>query len=198
MSMRAFLTTFLLVILLPVMASAVTVDQIVQLSKAGVSDEVLLALIDRDKSVFSIDPEQLVVIERAGVSRAVILAMLKSGGQPAPSAQSAEPLRMVGPDVTIVGHDPDVPNVSTVQNYTIFAPPIAAGGFVFAGPSLCAPAAATGPRYIRIGPPSVGRFVPDPNARFENNTASVPAHPSGLTGINCHSTSASRRPRSHR
>src|SRR5437667_2735929 len=63
----------------PAAASAVTVDQIVALSKAGVTDTVILALIDRDRTIFPIEPEQLVALKREGVSEAVIIAMLKSG-----------------------------------------------------------------------------------------------------------------------
>ena len=45
--------------LAPVSASAVTVDQIVAMSKAGVSEAVILALLDRDGTVLTIDPELL-------------------------------------------------------------------------------------------------------------------------------------------
>src|SRR5256885_1054813 len=64
-------------------ASAVTVDQIVALSKAGVSEAVILALIDRDNTILTIAPEQLVALKRDGLSEPVILAMLKSGRQEA-------------------------------------------------------------------------------------------------------------------
>ena len=100
----------MLLALLRTTASAVSVDQIVRLSQAGVSDEVLLALIDRDKSVFAIEPEELPALKRAGVSQVVVLAMLKSGRQPpVVASESIEPLRMIGPDITVVGHGPDDP-----------------------------------------------------------------------------------------
>src|SRR5437867_1772242 len=66
-------------LLVPTTASAVTIDQIVALARAGVTEAVILALIDRDKTIFSIEPEQLVSLKAAGVSEPVILAMLKSG-----------------------------------------------------------------------------------------------------------------------
>ncbi len=60
-------------------AEAVTVRDVIELSKAGLSDSVLLALIDVDRSVFSIDTDTLKQLKSAGVSDAVIVAMIKSG-----------------------------------------------------------------------------------------------------------------------
>ena len=103
-------------------AGAVTIDQIVALTNAGVSEPVILALIDRDKTVFTIDPEQLVRLQRDGVSQNVILAMLKSGraeGDAQTRADSAEKAAMIlssvaaGPDVVVLGHGPDYPSVVT-------------------------------------------------------------------------------------
>jgi len=198
--MRPVLTVLVLLALLPATASAVSVDQIVALSQAGVSDEVLLALIDRDGSVFTIEPEQLATLKRAGVSQAVVLAMLKSGRQPLiASPESTEPLRMVAPDITVVGHGPDIPNASSSQNYVMFAPPLAGGALVFVGPRPCRAAVAKGDRYILIGSPTVGRFVPDPNSRFETDSPQAPeTRRSGLAGVNCHSIAAPARQHSLR
>lgn len=60
-------------------AEAVTVHDVIELSKAGLSDSVLLALIDVDRSVFSIDTPTLKQLKSAGVSDAVIVAMIRSG-----------------------------------------------------------------------------------------------------------------------
>jgi len=60
-------------------AEAVTVRDVIELSKAGLSDSVLLALIGVDRSVFSIDTATLKELKSAGVSDAVIVAMIKSG-----------------------------------------------------------------------------------------------------------------------
>jgi hypothetical protein len=191
---RALLTTLVLFAMLSGTASAVSLDEIVRLSQAGVSDEVLLALIDRDKPVFAIEPEQLVALKRAGVSQLVILAMLKSGRQlPAAPPASSEALKMVAPDVTIVGHGPDVPNVSSPRNDTIFLSPLV-GAFVFVGPRPCLAAAPKSRPYILIGPPNVGRMVPDPNSRFENDSPPASGgHRSRLAPTRCHSTTAPAR-----
>jgi hypothetical protein len=109
-----------LLVLTPGTASAVTVGQIVALTKAGVAEPVILALIDRDKTVFTIEPEQLVNLQRDGVSETVILAMLKSGraeGDAQARADSAQRAAMIQsslsavPDVVLLGHGPDWPNV---------------------------------------------------------------------------------------
>lgn len=68
-------------------AEAVTVRDVIELSKAGLSDSVLLALIDVDRSVFSIDTATLKQLKSAGVSDAVIVAMIKSGREPLPQVQ---------------------------------------------------------------------------------------------------------------
>jgi hypothetical protein len=160
---------------------------------------VLLALIDRDKSVFAIEPEELPALKRAGVSQAVLLAMLKSGRQPpAVTPEGIEPLRMIGPDITVVGHGPEIPNAAP-ESYAMFAPPVWSGGLAVIGPRPCALAAATSNRYIQIGPPTVGRYVPDPASRFENTAAVAAAAPrSGAATVNCHSMAAPRRQHSRR
>jgi hypothetical protein len=109
---------WMLLAAIPATASAVTVDQIVALKKAGVTDAVVLALIERDHTVFSLQPEQIVALQRDGLSEEVIIAMLKSGqaGEDAARADSAYATAMVaaamapGPEVLIVGHGPERPN----------------------------------------------------------------------------------------
>jgi len=70
--------------LVPAPASAVTVKEIVSLTKAGVSEPVILALIERDKTIFTITPEQLITLQKEGLTDAVLLAMLRSGRQELP------------------------------------------------------------------------------------------------------------------
>ena|ERR671930_256378 len=107
--------------LVPERALAATVDQIVALSKAGVSEPVILALIDRDKTIFTIEPEQLPALKQQGLSDAVIMAMLKSGreeGEAAARAESSSNAARIlaslstAPEVLIVGHGPETPNTS--------------------------------------------------------------------------------------
>jgi len=133
----------LLAFLASTSASAATVDQIVALSRAGVSEPVILALIDRDRSIITLDADQLVALEREGVSERVVLAMLKSGRSEADAAIRAESeMRLANiaattapaPDVVVVGHAPDVPN--------------AQGGPPMAAEAVAAPYAVPYPVYV--------------------------------------------------
>lgn len=93
-------------------AEAVSVRDVIELSKAGLSDPVILALIEVDRTVFTIDTATLKQLKEAGVSDAVIVAMIRSGRetlpaepQPVPSAPPA-PEPSQPPVVVIDHHDP--------------------------------------------------------------------------------------------
>ena len=78
--MRRLLPLILAAVLLPAgRADAVTLQDIVDLTKAGLGEEILLALIEVDGSVFRIDRETLTMLKREGVSERVIVAMVRSG-----------------------------------------------------------------------------------------------------------------------
>jgi len=108
-------------------AYAVTVDQIVALTQAGISEPVILALIDRDRTIFTIDPEQLVTLKRQGVTETVLIAMLKSGraeGEAAYREQAAANAAAIlstlttAPELVIVGHGPEYPNGHRYDPYS--------------------------------------------------------------------------------
>ena len=105
----------------PSTASAVTVDEVIGLARAGVTDAIILALIDRDKTVFAIESEQIVKLQREGLSEAVILALLKSGREEGDQAARADAASNAAwimasmptePLLVITGHGPDRPNVA--------------------------------------------------------------------------------------
>lgn len=73
------LLTLLLAPLASASAQTVTVRDIVELTKSGLGEEVLLALIDVHRPVFPVDTETLKSLKDAGVPRSVIVAMIKSG-----------------------------------------------------------------------------------------------------------------------
>jgi hypothetical protein len=54
----------------------VTVDQVIAMTKAGVSDAVILSLIDRDRPVFVLARTQIVMLRKERVSEQVVLTML--------------------------------------------------------------------------------------------------------------------------
>jgi hypothetical protein len=71
-------------------AEAVTLQEIIDLTRAGVADEVLLALIEVDQRVFPVDPETLSNLKQAGVSPAVMVAIVKSGRAQRPLPEPAD------------------------------------------------------------------------------------------------------------
>lgn len=77
----------ILLLLLPLSAApaeAVTVRDLIELTRAGLSDDVLLALIEVDRGVFAIDTDTLKTLKKAGVSERVIVALVRSGRMPLP------------------------------------------------------------------------------------------------------------------
>jgi hypothetical protein len=87
---------------------------------------VILALIDRDRSLFAIEPEQIPALQRDGLSEAVILAMLKSGRAEGDEAARADAAynsawiasSLITEPVSIsVGHGPDRPNTPHIDGF---------------------------------------------------------------------------------
>ncbi|MEX2660860.1 MAG: hypothetical protein WD227_02975 [Vicinamibacterales bacterium] len=65
-------------------AQTITTRDIVELSKAGLDEEVLLALIEVHRPVFPVDTETLKRLKDAGVAPNVIIAMIRSGREAPP------------------------------------------------------------------------------------------------------------------
>jgi hypothetical protein len=118
-------------------AFALTPDQVLELTKGGVSEAVILAVIARDNTPFDLDAGQIVSLKQAGVSDAIVMAMLKSGRGETPDA----PVTVLAPDVLIIGHGPDIPNTSywdriywnptyVVPFIPPYAPPVVARPFI--------------------------------------------------------------------
>jgi hypothetical protein len=66
-------------------AGAVTVEELFGLKANGLSDDILVALIESDGSVFRLLPDDVVMLYRRGLSEKVILAMIATARRaPAP------------------------------------------------------------------------------------------------------------------
>jgi hypothetical protein len=109
---------FLLLVLLgcvPATASAVTIDEVVALSRSGVSEQVIVAIIERDQTLFALSPALIMKLQRDGLSDRVLLALIKSGrpSEPpvavSPAAPAAAPVPPP-PAIDVVGHGPQPPN----------------------------------------------------------------------------------------
>ena len=107
-----------LITLTPAPVAALTLRDVVELSRAGLGDEILLALIDVDPSVFPTDAASLKQLKDAGVSERVIIAMIRSGRTPLPAPEAiaaplAEPAPSPQPQVVVIEHH-DPPQVREV------------------------------------------------------------------------------------
>lgn len=93
-------------------AEAITIGEIIELSKTGLSDEVLLALIDIESRVFPVDPDTVKALKRGGVSERVIAAIVRHGRSEPLQSESAvptavppqEPAPAPQPQVIVIDH----------------------------------------------------------------------------------------------
>jgi hypothetical protein len=84
--MRRLVLLFVpLLALMPVRADALSVRDIIELTKAHLGEEILLALIEVDRSAFPIDAATIKSLKEAGVTEKVILAMIRSERTPSPA-----------------------------------------------------------------------------------------------------------------
>jgi hypothetical protein len=113
--------------LMPLRADALTVRDIVELSRAGLGDETLLALIEVDPSVFPIDTATLKSLKAAGVSEQVIVAMVRSARTPAPPMDSAPPEYVSEPQnaptpVAVEQREPEIREVPVPVAVPVYIP----------------------------------------------------------------------------
>jgi hypothetical protein len=98
-------------------ADALTIRDVIELTKAGISEEVLLALIDVDGGVYANDAATLKTLKEAGVSDRVMVALVRSGRErrvpdPPPPAPPQEEETAVPPPVVVIEHrEPEVQQV---------------------------------------------------------------------------------------
>lgn len=131
----ALLVVVALLILLPVRADALTVRDILELTRAGLGDEILLALIDVDRSVFPIDAVTLKRLKDAGVSERVIVAMIRSARTSDPLPEQVAivaPPPAPEPQVIVIEHH-DPPQIREVPVAVPVYVPYVRGPFVRRG-----------------------------------------------------------------
>jgi hypothetical protein len=114
----------------PRTASAVSTRDLIELSKAGLGDEVLVALIEADGTVFNLDAPKILELRGAGVSERVITAMLRNASHAvaAPgvadaqseAAPPAAPAAQDGaPYFVIIGEKPPEPSPPPAPTYVL-------------------------------------------------------------------------------
>ena len=108
--MRRLALVALLLAGLSASAEALTIKDVIELSRAGLGDEVLLALIEVDGGVYAIDPGTLKSLKDAGVSERVIVALIRSGRQqrlapePPPVVDPVQEAAATPPPVVVIDH----------------------------------------------------------------------------------------------
>lgn len=70
-----------LLLMVSILFADITKEEIIQLSREGVSDDAIIAKIREDKSRFQLSADEVVELKKAGVSDTVIRAMFGSGLQ---------------------------------------------------------------------------------------------------------------------
>jgi hypothetical protein len=63
-------------------ASAATIQDLIKLKAAGLSDDILIALIQSDGSVFKMNADDVIAVRKEGLSEKVIMAMLSTAIKP--------------------------------------------------------------------------------------------------------------------
>jgi hypothetical protein len=175
--MRRMVLALLLVFpLIPVRAEAVTLRDIIELTKAGLGENVLLALIEVDGGVFNIDTETLTQLKSAGVSEQVIVALVRSGRTrpvepPAPEQSAATEV----PDPQLQFMQPPQPEIREVViqvpvAYPVFVPigrshrrsVIDDRAVIIQQPTLAQPFPST---QFRVGGPKLTDTPPQPRSK---------------------------------
>ena len=75
-SLRILIASVLLAILAAPPAAAATIQDLIKLKAAGLSDDILIALIEADGSVFHLKADDVIAIRKEGLSEKVIMAMI--------------------------------------------------------------------------------------------------------------------------
>ncbi len=94
---RVLLAALLIVGPAATLAHAVTVADLINLRANGVSDDILVALLQTDGTVFKLTADDIIALKKKGLSDRVVLAMLLNGKRvpmnaPAPAAAAGEPV----------------------------------------------------------------------------------------------------------
>ncbi len=121
MRARLLFATGFLLLLVVRPAQAVTIEEIIQLSRAGLGADVLVALVDTSDSVFTVDAARVLELKSAGVPERVILALIAKGrgaqdpGAPPPTASAATAAAPAAtPSVVVINDDGPCPQPAPV------------------------------------------------------------------------------------
>lgn len=115
---RAFITAALvLVAALP--AQAVTLRDLVDLSKSGLSDEILIALVEAERSVFHLNAADVQALKRQGLSDRVLLHLLQTPASREEAARAQAPAYAGGPEPRAPAPLPHVVVIDRVETIAV-------------------------------------------------------------------------------
>jgi len=148
-------------------AWAVSTRDLVELSKAGLGDDVLVALIEADGTIFNLDAPRILQLRAEGVSERVITAMIRNASHPAsapaaaaapaqvearPAPATSVPAEQDGvPYFVVIGERPAPPPPAPAPTY--YVPWIPAWGVTSVRPAR--------PAQPTMGYRGFGRFIND-------------------------------------
>jgi hypothetical protein len=72
-------------------SAAATIQDLVKLKAAGLGDDILIALIESDGSVFNLKADDVIALRKQGLSEKVIIVMLATAKKAAPPAPAGRP-----------------------------------------------------------------------------------------------------------
>ena len=106
-------------------AQALTIRDVIELSRAGLTDDVLVALIEVDAGVYPTDTATLKRLKDAGVSDRVMIALIRSGRErrveeppPAPVVEDP-PVETPPPPVVVIEHREVIVHEPQVQQVAV-------------------------------------------------------------------------------
>ena len=156
----------LLFLSLPVAARAVTLDDIIALSKAGVTADILVAVINADQTIFNLNTDEIVLLTKAGVPNAVIVKMLGTARE---FVEEVPPPLIVGTERPSAPESSPVPAFGAVGPYfvspfPVFVSPFFPGVFPGVVPGVVTQPARGFGRFMNNGfvtGRGSGRFIND-------------------------------------
>ncbi|MDZ4805919.1 MAG: hypothetical protein SGI90_13750 [Candidatus Eisenbacteria bacterium] len=77
--MKKLIVIVALALMIPALAQAMTIAEVIKLSKSGIGDEVVLSQIDASDQVFTLTVDDILELKKSGVSDRIITYMINTG-----------------------------------------------------------------------------------------------------------------------
>ncbi|MBA3949544.1 MAG: hypothetical protein H0X44_06300 [Acidobacteria bacterium] len=122
-SLRSLLIAAALVLAAALPAQAVTLRDLVDLSKSGLSDEILIALVEAERSVFHLNAADVQELKRQGLSDRVLLHLLRTPAIREDAARAEAPAYAPEPEPRVPARTPS-PQVVVIDRVETIAVPV--------------------------------------------------------------------------